>query len=67
MRPARIIIFLVLLLGPGVSGLAGGQISIKQPLTLDGDWNFLADPSGTLQIGDLADRKSTRLNSSHRL
>src|SRR5215831_1252517 len=60
MRCARIVIPLSLLLGVGPSGLSGGQISSKQPLTLDGDWNFLADPSGTLRIGDLASARNVR-------
>jgi serine/threonine protein kinase len=28
---------------------------------LDGDWNFVADPNGTLKIGDLASAQSARL------
>jgi len=60
MRHARIITLIGLLLGAGFSGPARGQISIKQPLTLDGDWNFLADPSGTLRIGDLASNRNAR-------
>jgi Glycosyl hydrolases family 2, sugar binding domain/Glycosyl hydrolases family 2/Glycosyl hydrolases family 2, TIM barrel domain len=60
MRHLRIIVVLSLAAGVGFAGPAGGQISIKQPLTLDGDWNFLADPSGTLQIGDLAAARNAR-------
>ena len=60
MRCARIIILISLLLEVGFSGPARNQISNKQPLTLDGDWNFLADPSGTLQMGDLASARSVR-------
>jgi hypothetical protein len=54
------IIIITLALGLASSGRASGQILNKQPLTLDGDWNFLADPSGTLQIGDLASARNVR-------
>src|SRR6516225_1066895 len=59
MRCARNVILLGLLLGLGSSGPAGGQ-TLKQPLALDGDWSFLADPSGTLQLGDLASARNVR-------
>ncbi len=45
---------------PRFSGPVRGQISNKQLSTLDGDWNFLADPNGTLKVGDLASAQNVR-------
>jgi len=58
---------LVLLCGGLETVLAGGTIGEVRPLPLNGDWNFIADPNGTLKVADLAsaaDVRPTRVPSS---
>jgi len=60
-RPA-----IILWLAVGV-GTTVARVAASQPLSLNGDWNFVADPSGTLQVTDLAsarDVRPTRVPSS---
>ena len=52
----RLLIVLFLCFGAGTrTGIASGS-----SISLDGDWHFLADPSGTLKLSDLADAPNIR-------
>src|SRR6516165_9776857 len=54
------VILLVIMLAGGLLKPAAGQTSGPQPLTLDGDWNFLADPGAALKINDLHSASNVR-------
>jgi beta-galactosidase/beta-glucuronidase len=51
-KPALVLLLFILLApqGPGPSA----------PLSLNGDWNFLADPQGKLSVSDLASASNVR-------
>jgi hypothetical protein len=53
----RSAIFLWLTVGLGT---IVARAAASQPVSLNGDWNFVADPSGTLQVTDLASAPNVR-------
>lgn len=40
--------------------LAPRTVGDKHPISLNGDWNFVADPTGTLKVGDLPSTPNIR-------
>lgn len=56
LRPVALIL-LALCLGPSLAAQTDGH---TQPISLSGDWNFLADPGGNLRAGNLASVQNVR-------
>ncbi|MBI4164647.1 MAG: hypothetical protein HY508_02815 [Acidobacteria bacterium] len=43
-----------------ITGIASGEVARAGTLSLDGDWNFLADPAAKLTLNDLASAANVR-------